>query len=96
MAVKNPTPDDSGVMLIAVLAILPSRIDAPYAFAGCALVIVVVLVRWLRRRRAPSLMIVPGRHCLWYSMWGGAGAIVESRWAGGRNYRHFFCNVSAR
>ncbi len=29
MATKNPTPDDSGVMLIAVLAILASRIDAP-------------------------------------------------------------------
>ncbi len=49
MATKNPTPDDSGVMLIAVLAILASRIDAPYAFAGCVLVVAVILVRWLRR-----------------------------------------------
>lgn len=49
MSIKNPTPDDSGVMLIAVLAILASRIDAPYAFAGCVLVVAVILVRWLRR-----------------------------------------------
>ena len=49
MAAENPKPDDSGVMLIAVLSILASRIDALYAFAGCVLVIAVIIVRWLKR-----------------------------------------------
>ncbi len=46
---KTPKPDDSGVMLIAVLSILASRIDALYAFAACVLVLAVILIRWMKR-----------------------------------------------
>ncbi len=46
---KNPRPDDSGVMLMAVLSILASRLDAPYALIGCMLVTATILYRWMKR-----------------------------------------------
>lgn len=46
---KNPSPDDSGVMLIAVLSILASRLDAPYALIGCVLVMAAIVYRWKKR-----------------------------------------------
>lgn len=46
---KNPRPDDSGVMLIAVLSILASRLDAPYALIGCVLVMAAIVYRWKKR-----------------------------------------------
>lgn len=46
---KSHEPDDSGVMLIAMLSILASRIDAPYAFTGCVLLMAVICWRWLNR-----------------------------------------------
>ena len=46
---KDPRPDDSGVMLIAVLSILASRLDAPYALIGRMLVMAVIVYRWMKR-----------------------------------------------
>lgn len=42
-------PDDSGVMLLVVVSMLVSRLDAPYAFAGLVLVASAIAYRWLNR-----------------------------------------------
>ncbi|PAU67928.1 MULTISPECIES: hypothetical protein [Bifidobacterium] len=49
MNTQNPKPDDSGVMLMAVLSMLVSRLDAPYALIGCMLVMAAIVYRWKKR-----------------------------------------------
>lgn len=42
----SPKPDDSGATMIAVIAILATRINEPLAFAGILLALAAIISRW--------------------------------------------------